>query len=88
MTNAQTATLVFKNAAGDYFLVPQATLEQGRVPAERKPEVEHLLAEAKGEDVSGYFLSFLAEMFAIHTGAALAVSADVPVLVLPGSENR
>lgn len=60
MTNAQTGTLVLQDGAGDYFLVPQETLEQGRVPGEHKAEVERLVAEAAqggadGEDVQGYF---------------------------------
>jgi len=58
MTNAQTNTLVFKNEAGDYFLVPQATLEQGRIPAEHRAEVERLIAAAGagGDDVQGHAL--------------------------------
>jgi hypothetical protein len=52
MTNAQTGTLVFKDQAGEYYLVPQETLEQGRVPAEHKAQIEHLIAEQ--QDVQGY----------------------------------
>ncbi|MGH2587103.1 MAG: hypothetical protein ACRDJE_19495 [Dehalococcoidia bacterium] len=51
MTNAQTGTLVLKDTAGNYFLVSQAAVEQGRVPEEQKAEVEQILA---GADVSGY----------------------------------
>lgn len=58
MTNEQTSTLVFKSEAGDYFLVPRATLEQGRLPEGQKAEIEQLLAAAPagpdGEDVQGY----------------------------------
>lgn len=53
MTIEQTTTLVFKSEAGDYFLVPQDSIERGRVPEEYKTEIEGLLAEAD-EDVSGY----------------------------------
>ncbi|MGH2585603.1 MAG: hypothetical protein ACRDJE_11875 [Dehalococcoidia bacterium] len=60
MTSEQTSVLVFKNEAGDYFLVPQATLEQGRVPAERTAELERLSAKGaeggNGEDVQGFAL--------------------------------
>ena len=52
MTNAQTTTLVFKNDAGSYFLLPQETLEQGRVPDEQQAAVERLIAEA--DDVAGF----------------------------------
>jgi hypothetical protein len=48
MTNEQTATIVLKDKTGSYFLVPQATVEQGRVPAERKAEIERMLADAEG----------------------------------------
>lgn len=60
MTESQTSTLVFKDQAGDYFLVPRATVEQGRVPDERKAEVERLIAETGGgvsdndDDVRGH----------------------------------
>ena len=56
MTNAPTSMLVLKNEAGDYFLIPQETVERSRVPAEHTAEVERLLAEADG-DVSGYFVN-------------------------------
>ncbi len=61
MTNAQTNTLVFKNDAGDYFLLPQEAFEQGRVPEEHKAELERLIAErgAGGDDVQGYWLPLL-----------------------------
>ena len=54
MTNAPTSTLVFKNEAGDYFLLPQEILEQGRVPEEHKAEIEQAIAAAQADDVSGY----------------------------------
>ncbi|MGH2598397.1 MAG: hypothetical protein ACRDJ9_03315 [Dehalococcoidia bacterium] len=56
MTNEQTSTLVFKDQAGEYYLLPQATLERGRVPAEHKAEVERVLAEVEGDDVQGHAL--------------------------------
>ena len=58
MTNEQTTTLVFKDQAGEYYLVSQATLEQGRVPAEQKAALEQLIAEQQ-EDVQGYILPIL-----------------------------
>lgn len=59
MTHAQTDTLVLQDAAGSYFLVPQVTLEQGRVPEEQKAELTRLIAAAAalggaGGDVQGY----------------------------------
>ncbi|MGH2584072.1 MAG: hypothetical protein ACRDJE_04090 [Dehalococcoidia bacterium] len=51
-TDEQFGVLVFKNEAGDYFLVPQELLERGRVPAERTAEVERLIAAS--DDTGGY----------------------------------
>ena len=61
MTNAQTGTLVFKDSAGDYFLLPQETLEQGRVPTEHTAKLERLIEErgAGGDDVQGYYANLL-----------------------------
>jgi hypothetical protein len=61
MTNEQMRTLVLKDAAGNYFLVSQETVEQGRVPEEHRAAVERLVAEARsgqggeGADTQGYF---------------------------------
>jgi hypothetical protein len=56
MTNEQTVTLVLKDGAGTYFLVPQAVLEHGRVPAEHVAELEQLIAAGgpDGDDVQGH----------------------------------
>lgn len=64
MTHAQTGTLVLKDAAGSYFPVSLETLEQGRVPAERKAEVEQAITAARDsagrDDVEGYVINFVA----------------------------
>jgi hypothetical protein len=60
MTDAQGNMLVLKDAVGNYFLVSQETLEQGRVPEEHRAQVERLVAEAstgeagEGDDTQGY----------------------------------
>jgi hypothetical protein len=59
MMTAQTVTLVFKDEAGEYYLLPQETLERGRVPAEHTTALEAQLAAmapaaAEGDDVQGY----------------------------------
>ncbi|MGH2598401.1 MAG: hypothetical protein ACRDJ9_03335, partial [Dehalococcoidia bacterium] len=54
MTNEQGGMLVLRDNAGEYYLLPQEALERSRVPAEHKAEVERLLAEAQGGDVSGH----------------------------------
>ena len=51
--NEQTAVLVFKSQAGDYYLVPQEMLERGRVAEEHKAEVERLISELR-DDVRGH----------------------------------
>ena len=68
MTDAHTVTLVFMNAAGDYFLVPQEVLERGRVPAEHKAEVEQAIAATQGgggDDVQGHWLPLVYGLAAI-----------------------
>ncbi|MGH2598396.1 MAG: hypothetical protein ACRDJ9_03310 [Dehalococcoidia bacterium] len=70
MTDTETRTLVLKNEAGDYFLLRQEVLERGRVPEEHKAEVERLVAEAQGDDVSGH-AGFLAGVFTGVLGMGL-----------------
>lgn len=53
MTDTPHSTLVVKNAAGNYFLVPMETVEQGRVPTDQHAELERQVAEAAG-DVQGF----------------------------------
>ena len=50
MTNAETCTLVLRDQAGKYYLLPQETLERGRVPDEHKAGVERLMVEAAAGD--------------------------------------
>jgi hypothetical protein len=54
MTTEQMDTLIFKDRAGEYYVLPQAVLEQGRVPEEYKAEVERLVAEAEANDTTGH----------------------------------
>jgi hypothetical protein len=80
MTTEQTGMVMVKNAAGDYFVLPQQVLEQGRVPAEHKAEVEQLLASASSgdgeDDVQGHYwqipivVGFLAKQLASHEPTA------------------
>jgi hypothetical protein len=91
MTNAQAGTLVFKNAAGDYFLVPQEVLEQGRVPAEHRAEVEQAIAAAQDgageDDVQGHILPLIFGLAAIAgmTGGFVATwEATKPTGTLKG----
>jgi hypothetical protein len=71
MTDTQTNALALKDAAGNYFLVAQETLEQGRVPAERKAEVERLIAAAQGgaggDDAEGYILPLIFAGFVAYS---------------------
>jgi hypothetical protein len=69
-TNAPIDTLVLKNATGTYFLVPLATVEQGRVPEEHTAEVERLMAH--GQDTSGYVLGWV--IAGVGAGVALAIA--------------
>ena len=76
MTTTQDTTLVFKDQAGDYYLLPQATIEGAKVPAERTAEVERLVGAAtggEGDDTRGHFipLLFLAGCAAFGGGFAV-----------------
>jgi hypothetical protein len=96
MTTEQTGMLVLKNAAGDYFLLPQDVLERGRVREERKAELEQAIAAAQGGtdmDVQGYILplvygiamtvGFAAGYFG--TKSALGEEILVPTIEFPSS---
>jgi hypothetical protein len=50
MTNESQAALVLRDADDHYYLLDQATMEGARVPAERKAEIDRLLAD----DVAGF----------------------------------
>ena len=64
--------LLFTDYAGNYYLVPTETFAQGRVPAERKAEIEQALHE---HDVTGYnpLLVGMAVGFGAGAVASLAV---------------
>jgi hypothetical protein len=75
MTTEQTATLLLKDRAGSYFIVPQETLERGRVPAEHMTEMEHLMASAApaetgDADAQGYvgFFAGVAAAIVVRAG--------------------
>ena len=79
-TEEETPMLVFKNEVGDYFLVPQEALEEGRVPAEHKAEVERLLAEdthgGNGEDVQGFSYARMYVLLGSNIGFRTSVTTD------------
>ena len=60
MTGEQSGTLVLKDSAGTYYLVPQEMLERGRVPRERNAELEQFIEVSalgggiRGDDVYGH----------------------------------
>ncbi|MGH2586838.1 MAG: hypothetical protein ACRDJE_18125 [Dehalococcoidia bacterium] len=59
MENTEQATLVFKDREGEYYLLPQTVLEQGRVPEEHKVALEAEITTApaaapSGQDVQGF----------------------------------
>ncbi|MGH2602247.1 MAG: hypothetical protein ACRDJ9_23040 [Dehalococcoidia bacterium] len=52
MTTDQIDTLIIKDQSGNYFLMPEELLKQGRVPEQHTAEVEQIVNDA---DVSGHF---------------------------------
>jgi hypothetical protein len=75
MTDDQSLSLVLKDEAGNYFLVPQETLERGRVPKEQKGEIERLVAEAAAEGGGGE--SVQGSVAPLTVAGAFAAEVDV-----------
>jgi hypothetical protein len=71
-------SLVFADREQNYYLIPVEVFERGRVPAERKAELEETMRE---QEVSGYYLQVAAAaavgfgLGLAYTGAVLAVGA-------------
>lgn len=74
MTTEHEMTMVFKDQAGEYYLVPLETLTRGRVPQEQKAQIEQLMTEQR--DVEGHALS------AVHLARTAAVLVTGAYLVL------
>jgi len=87
MANAETSTLVLRDQAGEYFLVPQARLEQGRVPAEHTAEIERLIAAsgAVGGDVQGYAIPLIVPVVIIGVELALIIGLTGPEVPKAGA---
>jgi len=92
MTNAETHVLIFKDQTGDYYLLPQETLERGRVPADHRAEVERLVAEAEdarsmgGDDTHGYLASPGPTFYQYHRlmiAKAEQIQQGLPFPVIP-----
>jgi hypothetical protein len=78
VTTEQIDTLVFKDQAGGYYLVPKELLDSGRVPRERAAEIERAIAAATeggagGADTQGHF--FFTPLALVFAGAILAGTA-------------
>ena len=87
MTNEQPISLVLKDATGNYFLLPLEAIEQGRVPAERRDELDQFIAAATqggtgGDDAEGYIWPYFAITFGaigLHYAVALAAGGETAV---------
>jgi hypothetical protein len=74
MTESQNTIVILKNEAGDYFLVPQATVEQGRVTEGQKVELEWLIGEQ--EDARGHMLHALFTPLAVITVGVVLIAQE------------
>lgn len=94
MTNTEPTGLVLKDEAGNYYLLSQETLEQIRVPEERRAKLERLIAEAQDarpseqDDAQGYAipLLYLAACAVWSVNAAVIIGLtgpDVPSGPMP-----
>jgi hypothetical protein len=82
MSETREGFMVFKNEAGDYFLVPLATLAEGRVAEEHKAAVEQAVESAQsgaGEnDAQGFILPALAVIaFGVGFNIGYTVGKDI-----------
>jgi hypothetical protein len=77
-TDARLA-LVLKDAMDAYYVLPLDLFEHGRVPAERTPALERLLAEAAGEsEVQGH--SVTGGWFGVPLGPVIAITVRAALL--------
>ena len=87
MTTEQTGMFVLKSAADEYFLLPEETLERGRVPEEHKAEVERLLSETDEDDIAGHMVGGVGVFTMPTVVAALRqVAEDTKLLDWLGQE--
>jgi hypothetical protein len=75
MTTEQIDALVFKDQAGEYYLLPQAVLERGRVSAEARAAIEEQFPALQalgtaGDDVQGSVVPALVGGFVFGMGCA------------------
>jgi hypothetical protein len=92
MTNEQTSTLVLKDTAGNYFLISSQIVEQGRVPEERKAEIEQAIAAtqggAGGDDVQGHIFLIGVAIGYFGTKAIINATRDEPGLTVGEYHQR
>jgi len=75
MTTEQIDAMVFKDQAGEYFVMPQAVLERGRVPVEAKAAIGARFPAlqaigANDRDVQGHVAPIVVDV-AISVGALI-----------------
>jgi len=65
-------SLVFTDHEQNYYVIPVEVFERGRVPADRKAEVERLMSEHR-DDVSGHLVGVVVAMGIVVSGAVAGV---------------
>lgn len=80
METNQTGTLILRDQAGEYYLLPRAVLEQGRVSAEARVAIEEQFPALQaigtpGDDTQGHVVPIVA-------GAIYGVSAAAGGILL------
>jgi hypothetical protein len=89
-TNAQRNVLVLKNEAGEYFVLPEELVEQGRVPAEHIGDVERVFDAAAANDLTGYLsLNFTKITYnTTFAGAFVGGGTALGPVTTPGRSDR
>jgi hypothetical protein len=91
MESTEQATLIFKDQAGEYYVLPQALLERGRIPAEAKAELEAQVPAlweigTAGDDTQGHAAPVVAGALVVGGAAVFGVSYLISSALWPESD--
>ena len=64
MTSEQAEMLIFADGKGDYYQIPRALFEQGRVPDDQKAQLEQALNQ---DDTAGFAVDMFLKIDALSS---------------------
>jgi hypothetical protein len=74
MTSEQAEMLIFADGKGDYYQIPRALFEQGRVPDDQKAQLERALSR---DDTSGFAVDMFLKIDALSGVKLIGASKQV-----------